>query len=81
MDLSENIACRFVREVQSFHWNQKQATIHPMMLYYVKNGILQKEGFIPITDDLKHDANAEEAFEKAAVDHLRNKGIVVEVIH
>ena len=81
MDFSENYTCRYGREIQSFHWNQKQITIHPMMLYYMKHGELQKEGFTTITDDLKHDSFAVSEFEKVAVQHLRDNGTEVHTIH
>ena len=64
MDFSENYTCRHGRETQSYHWNQKQITIHPMMLYYKQDGELKKDGYIAITDDLKHDARAVASFEK-----------------
>ena len=51
------------------------------MLYYLKDGLLQKEGYTVITDDLKHDASAVATFEKAAIDHVRAKGVDIQAIH
>lgn len=81
MDFSENYTCRHGREVQPYHWNQKQITLHPIMLYYQKDGSLQKEGYTVITDDLKHDASAVATFEKAAVEHVRAKGVEIQTVH
>ena len=81
MDFSENYTCRHGRETQSYHWNQKQITIHPMMLYYKQNGELQKDGYIAITDDLKHDARAVATFEKEAICHVRDRGVDIKKIH
>lgn len=82
MDFAENYTCRYGREIQSFHWNQKQVTIHPMMLYYKPDGgDLQKEGFVCITDDLKHDTHAVSRFETEAIAHVRSKGVEVNAIH
>ena len=81
MDFSENYTCRLGREVQSYHWNQKQITLHPMMLYYRKNGEVQKDGFTVLTDDLKHDAHAVAEFEKVAVIHVREQCIELKSIH
>jgi hypothetical protein len=81
MDFSENYTCRYGREIQSVHWNQKQITLHPMMLYYKKDEELHKDGFTIISDDLKHDSQAVSAFEKAAVQHLRESGVEVNTIY
>lgn len=51
------------------------------MLYYIQNDQVHKEGFIPMTDDLKHDAYAVSVLEKLAIQHLRSKDVDVHVIH
>lgn len=52
-----------------------------MVLYYKKDGDIQKEGYTVITDDLKHDARAVAEFEKAAIEHVREGGIEIKTIH
>ncbi len=82
MDFAENYTCRKQCESQSYHWCQKQITIHPMMAYYydsdddgdnVKDLMIQKEAIVMITDDNKHDAHAVSVFENITLDHLRKK--------
>lgn len=79
---SENYTYCHGREVQSFHWNQLQITLHPMMLHYIKDGYTAiKEGYTAITEDLKHDVHAVAQFECAAIQHVRDQGITVNTIH
>ena len=44
-------------EVQSFHWNKIQATLHPMVIYYKVNNLLKCYSICFISDDLLHDVD------------------------
>ena len=37
-DFAENYSFVIQDEVQGFHWNNLQATLHPIVLYYRENG-------------------------------------------
>lgn len=52
-----------------------------MMLYFKQNGELQKEGYVAVTDDLKHDTHAVAQFETSAIKHVRDKGVEVNKVH
>ena len=43
--------------IQSFHWNNTQATIHPFVIYYKQDGTLKHESFACIGDMLQHDVH------------------------
>ena len=40
MDFAEDYKCRSQNEVRSAYWSQIQVTIHPVVMYYKKNGKL-----------------------------------------
>ena len=79
MDFAENYTCRLPAEIQSYHWAQQQATLHPMMLYYhdATEDVIKKEGLVIITADNKHDTYAVAKFEEKAIAHLQQKNIAV----
>lgn len=62
LDFSENYACRLQNSVQSEYWSTKQATIHPYVTYYKKNGELKHKSFVIISEDLEHDSSAVNLF-------------------
>ena len=38
VDFAENYSFIVQDEVQGFHWNNSQATLHPIVIYYKENG-------------------------------------------
>ena len=52
-----------------------------MMLYYKQDGELKQDGYIAITDDLKHDAHAVASFEKEAISNVCSQGVDIKNIH
>ena len=38
-DFAENFTFVMQDEVQSYHWNNAQATIHPLVCYWLENGV------------------------------------------
>ena len=68
-------------EPQPVHWDHRQTIIHPIVNYYLNSeGKLITEEHIMLTANLKHDKFAVQAFEKAALDHLKKKGFIPEKI-
>jgi len=75
MDFAENYACSMQNEVQSYHWCQQQATVHPVVAYVnaseTERGIVTHIiGLVFITDDRKHDVAAVAAFTDATCKYL-----------
>jgi len=73
MDFAENYACSMQDEVQSYHWCQQQATVHPVMAYInasetERGTVTHRIGLVFITDDRKHDTIA--AFTGATFKYL-----------
>ena len=43
-------------EVQSYHWNKEQCTLHPIVLYHKdEENKLKEKSFCFISDDTEHD--------------------------
>jgi hypothetical protein len=85
MDYAENYQCSSQDEVQSAHWSQIQATIHPMMAFVNASDTVgpftHKEAMVGISSDLKHDTEAVVKFVSLAHEHLTKKFNVRNVEH
>ena len=55
LDLAENYHFHVQDEIQGFHWNQSQCTIHPVVLYYKIQDQLCSASFCCISNDLNQD--------------------------
>lgn len=71
-DFAENFTCYYQREVQSAHYTQESATVHPVVTYYLcpecENPVT--ESCVMISDDLNHDYNLVNRFQEIVADHL-----------
>lgn len=72
-DFSENFTFVLQDEVQSFHWNNAQCTLHPFVVYFKNNGVLEHISFIIISDILKHDTIAVQLFISKLLEFLQTK--------
>ena len=52
LDFAENYSFVVQDEVQGFHWNNTQATLHPFVIYYKSAGELQCSSLCVISDCL-----------------------------
>ena len=79
MDYAENYTCNYQDEIQSAHWSQEQATIHPVVSYYrcPKQNCTEivHESVVFISDDRKHDCHGVQHFVSKATDYFMGKGI------
>ncbi|KAL5508956.1 hypothetical protein EMCRGX_G004228, partial [Ephydatia muelleri] len=70
-DFSENYSFVVQDEVQSFHWNNLQATVHPFLCYYREiNGKLNNICFTVISENKDHDSIAVHLFQKKVIEFL-----------
>lgn len=53
-DFAENYSFITQEEVQSSHWDNQQATIFPMVIYYMDNDELKSSSHAMISEELKH---------------------------
>ena len=56
MDFAENYVCKPLEEVQSGYWNQTGVTLHPIVVYYLAEGILKHHCLVAVSDERAHNA-------------------------
>ncbi|KAJ8677331.1 hypothetical protein QAD02_013118 [Eretmocerus hayati] len=67
---------------QSFHWNNNQATIFTVVIYYVENGELKHESLAIISDNLAHDTYFVYQYQKIIIEYLKkNFELVTKIFH
>ena len=55
-DFAENYTFVVQDEIQSYHWNTQQCSLHPLVIYYKDdNGVLKHISYCFISDDITHD--------------------------
>jgi len=72
-DFAENYSFVVQDAVQSFHWCNDQATIHPFVVYHKENDKLLVDSFVVISESLHHDATAVHLYIKKLIHDLQNK--------
>ena len=60
-------------EVQGFHWNNSQCTLHPVVTYYQENDRLKNISYCVISDDRKHDVALVYEVQKSILTDLKCK--------
>ena len=82
LDFSENYELVEQDEIQSFHWNKIQATLHPTVIYYKENNVLKCGSLCFISDDLLHDVDMVYHVMKLAIEHIKsNISHQIETVH
>lgn len=71
MDFAENYAFLLQDSVQSFHWNNDQATVFTSVAYYLEDGELKHKSFGIISDNLNHDTIAVCNYQKILIGCLK----------
>ena len=73
LDFAENFAFTVQDEIQSYHWNTLQATLHSVCMYYRVNDYLQCHSFCIISDDMNHDVSMVYQIQKECIQHVQEK--------
>lgn len=66
-DFSENYSVVVQDEIQSFHWTNSQATVHPFACYYHDGNQLHHFCFLVISECLVHDTVAVHLFQQKLI--------------
>ena len=61
--------------IQSFHWNNTQATIQPFVIYYKQDGTLKHKSLVYISDMIQHDVNTVYTFQKTIIFNVVKKDL------
>ena len=70
---AENYQFVIQDEVQEFHCNNSQYTLHPVVTYYQENDGLKNISYCVISDDRKHDVALGYEVQKAILAYLKCK--------
>ncbi|HBS53686.1 MAG TPA: hypothetical protein DD806_06785 [Flavobacterium sp.] len=55
LDFAENSGFKVQNSAQGFHWNKDTCTIHPVVIYWHEDGILQHQSLCILSNDMNHD--------------------------
>jgi len=69
-DFAENYRFTMQDEVQGFHWNNSQCTLHPVIIYCIEEGSLIHRSNSIISDDNNHDVAFVHLVQKAVINDL-----------
>ena len=72
-DFAENFKFVVQDEVQSFHWNNHQASLHPVVIYYKGNDSVQHTSYCIISDDTAHDVAFVYEVQKHVIQYMKMK--------
>ena len=74
-DFSENFSFVVQDEVQGYHWNKEQCTLHPVVVYTKSSDDLEikTQCFCFISDDLNHDTGFVYAVQTILTKHLKER--------
>jgi hypothetical protein len=82
MDFAENFSFIVQDAAQSFHWDNRQATLHPMVVYFKKDdGTLECVSYCIISDGMQHSTSAVHLFMKKLLTDIRSKMPVTHVTY
>ena len=56
-DFAENYKFVVQDEVQGFHWNTQQITLHPVVIYFREHNEIKSKSFCFLSDDMEHDVS------------------------
>lgn len=80
-DFAENYAFVVQDAAPGFHWNNSQATVYPVVMYYKSQGELCHKSLVVISDCLTHDSIAVYVYSKIVVEYIKTLSDVVSKIH
>ena len=70
-DFAENFSFVIQDEIQSYHWSQNQATLHPIVIYYKTDDTITHQSFCFISDEVHHDTTMVYSIQKMFITHIK----------
>lgn len=71
-DFAENYAFIKQNSVQSFHWNNNQATVFTIVMYYREDEKVNHKSMVVISDDLRHNTVAVYAYQNIIIQYIKD---------
>ena len=72
-DFAENYSYVVQDEIQSFHWENKQATLHPFVAYHKlddEDGTLEHRNICVVNDIKEHSISTVYAFQQVVIEYI-----------
>src|SRR6218665_1427307 len=70
LDFAENYSFLVQDAIQGHHWNNRQATLHPFTVYYMKDNTLKTLSICVISDCMQHDSITVHVFLRAVLSFI-----------
>ncbi|CAM1303135.1 Uncharacterised protein r2_g1312 [Pycnogonum litorale] len=83
-DFAENYSYVVQDEIQSFHWENKQATLHPFVAYCKLNdedGTLEHRNICVVSDVKEHSTSTVYAFQQVVIEYIKKEFPEVKKVH
>lgn len=80
-DFAENYSFVVQDEIQLYHWNNKQCTLHPFSIYYNTGGELQTVSFVIVAESLEHNIVSVHLFQTKLISFLKKQFGNIRKIH
>ena len=81
-DFAENFSYVVQDEIQSFHWENKQATLHPFVAYCrMTGGTLEHRNICVVSDSREHSTVTVHAFLRVVIPYLQTQFSDMKKIH
>ena len=80
VDFAENYAFAVQNAISGFHWNNDQATVYNIFIYYNIKGTQKHKGLVIISDVLSHDTVAVYGLHKILMNYLKTNFPIVNKI-
>lgn len=72
LDYSENFTMVYQDAIQSSYFDGRQATVHPYVVYFKNNGLLDSKSYCVISNHMQHDSTAVSIFNQKIVADIKN---------
>lgn len=60
-------------EVQGFHWNNLQCTVHPVVIYFIYDSVINHHSYCAISDDITYDVAFVYEMQKKVLDDIKQR--------
>jgi hypothetical protein len=81
MDFAENYNIKEMEEIQSAYWNQESVTLHPVVMYFQKDGSLMHRSMVVVSEVLNHNSSMVQSIIKKVIPWVKENSPNVNFIH
>ena len=70
LDFAESYSFYVQNAIQSHHWSNNQATLHPYVIYYRENCKIKNRNFVTISENVTHDTSSVHFFNSRMIKYV-----------